>query len=120
MSLTVLYAEDHDAVRMAVKETLEREGWLVEACADGLKAKALLKGAAGYALLIFDDHLPGVCGIELTRCARLLAHRRNTPIVVVSASEVEAEARRAGADVFLRKPQDVGLIVGTVRGLLER
>jgi two-component system chemotaxis response regulator CheY len=120
MPLTILYAEDHDAVRMALKETLERAGWRVEACADGLKAKALLEGGASFDLLIFANRLSGVGGLELTRRARALAHRRSTPVVIVSASEVEAEARRAGADVFLRKPQDVGLIVGTVRGLVER
>jgi CheY-like chemotaxis protein len=120
MPLTILYAEDHDAVRLAVQETLEREGWRVETCADGLSALERLEGGENYALLIFDNILPVVSGLELTRRARSLTHRRSTPVVVVSASEIETEARRAGADVFLRKPQDVGLIVGTVRGLVER
>jgi CheY-like chemotaxis protein len=30
MPLTILYAEDHAAGRLALKETLEREGWRVE------------------------------------------------------------------------------------------
>lgn len=120
MSLTILYAEDHAAVRLALKETLEREGWQVEVCADGDSALTRLEGGENYALLIFDNELPGVGGIDLTRRARALAHRRSTPVVIVSASEVGAEALAAGADVFLRKPQQVGLLVETVRELVGR
>jgi len=120
MPLTILYAEDHAAIRLAVKETLEQEGWRVEACADGATALAKLEGGESYAFLIFDDVLPVVSGLELARRARSLAHRRSTPVAVVSASEVRAEALAAGADVFLRKPQDVGLLVGTVKSLIGR
>ena len=120
MPLTILYAEDHATVRLAVQETLEREGWHVEACTNGLIALSRLEGEASYALLIFDNDLPGVDGIELTRRARSLPHRQGTPVVLFSAGEVEAEARRAGADAFLRKPQDLGRLVGTVKELVER
>ncbi|HST50662.1 MAG TPA: response regulator [Pyrinomonadaceae bacterium] len=120
MALTILYAEDHGAIRLAVKETLEQEGWRVEACADGAAALAKLEGAESYAFLIFDNILPGISGLELVRRARSLAHRRTTPVAIVSASEVRAEALAAGADVFLRKPQDVGLLVGTVKSLIGR
>lgn len=120
MALTILYAEDHAAVRLAVKETLERAGWRVEACADGVTALAKLESAESYALLLFDNFLPGVCGPALTNRARTLKHRRRTPVVILSASEMRAEALSAGADAFLRKPQDVGLLVGVVRSLVVR
>jgi CheY-like chemotaxis protein len=120
MSLTILYAEDHETVRLAFKETLERAGWRVETCDDGLTALAKLESVASYVLFIFDTSLPSVSGLELARRAHSLVHRRGTPVVIVSASEVKAEAFTAGADVFLKKPQDVGLLVGTVKSLVER
>lgn len=120
MSLTILYAEDHTVVRLVVKETLELEGWRVEACADGITALARLEGDESYALLVFDNDLPGVDGIELTRRARSLTHRRCTPVVMVSASEVRTEALAAGADVFLRKPQQMGMLVETIKELIRR
>jgi CheY-like chemotaxis protein len=120
MPLTILYVEDHATVRLALKETLEREGWQVEAWADGISALARLESGESYVLLVFDNDLPGVDGIELTRRARSLSHRRNTPVVIVSASEVRVEAQEAGADVFLMKPQDLGLLVGTVKELVKR
>lgn len=120
MPLTILYAEDHAVVRLALKETLERAGWRVETCADGTSALARLESGESYALLVFDNELPSVDGTELARRARSLPHRRSTPVVIVSASEVRAEALAAGANVFLRKPQDVGLLVETVKELIER
>jgi CheY-like chemotaxis protein len=116
---TILYAEDHEPLRSALKETLELEGWRGAACADGLTALAELEGAARYDLLLFDKELPGADGLELTRRARGLAHRRDTPVVIMSASEAGAEARRAGADAFLlRKPEGIREIVETVARLL--
>jgi CheY-like chemotaxis protein len=120
MSLTILYAEDFKAIADAVRDTLDMEGWRVEVCADGLAALSRIEGSGHYDLLMFDNELPRVSGLELVRRARQMPHRAWTPIIVVSASEVGAEARRAGADVFLRKPQDMGLLIGTVRGLIER
>jgi DNA-binding response OmpR family regulator len=120
MALTILYAEDHCVVADAVKDTLEMEGWRVTMCFDGAVAFTKLASGTSYSLLIFDNHLPNINGLELVRYARRLPHRERTPIVMLSASEGAAEAREAGADVFLKKPQDVGLIVETVRGLLSR
>jgi CheY-like chemotaxis protein len=116
---TILYAEDHATIRSALKETLELEGWSVDDCADGLAALAKLEGEARYDLLLFDNDLPGVDGLELARRARVLAHRRATPVVITSASEVGAEARRVGADAFLRKPDDMRDVARTLARLLK-
>jgi CheY-like chemotaxis protein len=117
---TILYAEDHATVRLAVRDRLEMAGWTVEACADGRVALAALLSEARYDLLLFDNDLPGLSGLELTERARTLAHRRETPVVVISASECALEARRAGADLFLRKPDDIGRIAELIARLFER
>jgi CheY-like chemotaxis protein len=110
--------EDNRQLAGAVKETLEEEGWTVESCADGVDALHQLAGETQYELLLFDNELPGASGIELVRRARGLAHRRETPIIMFSASDCEANARRAGVDAFLRKPQDIARLVETVARLL--
>ncbi len=114
----ILLVEDHKVVAQAVKETLELEGWRVSLCYDGAVAVGRLASDASYSLLMFDNHLPNVNGLELTRYARKLEHRKRTPIIMMSASECRMEARLAGASAFLRKPQDVGMIVETVKRLL--
>jgi two-component system, chemotaxis family, chemotaxis protein CheY len=118
--VTILHVEDHQTVADAVKDTLESEGWVVEACDDGAAALAKLEGGAHYDLLILDNELPGMSGIELIRQTKALAHRQRTPIIMLSASDVETEARRAGASAFLKKPQGVATLAETTARLLAR
>jgi CheY-like chemotaxis protein len=61
--------------------------------------------------------LPGASGIEIARCARSLPRYRATPIIMLSATDCRADARRAGADLFLRKPEDIAGLVDAVRRL---
>jgi CheY-like chemotaxis protein len=102
-----------------VKETLESQGWQVEMCGDGNVALEKISGDDAFDLLLVDYDLPGVNGLEIIRRARELDHRCDTPMIVLAASPVEAAAREAGADVFLRKPQDVTSLVETINRFLE-
>jgi CheY-like chemotaxis protein len=117
-TVSILYAEDAPAVADAVKETLEAEGWRVEACARGDEALSRLQCGARFDVLIFDFRLPGLDGVELARRARALPRRSRTPIIMFTACEVEREARRAGIDAFLRKPRGVFRLAETVTRLL--
>ena len=110
--------EDNQIVAGAVEETLEEKGSAVETCADGISALEKISGEADYDLFVFDYELPGVNGIELVQKARHLAHRSSTPIVMLSATPVEAAAREAGVDVFLNKPQGIGSLIETIMPLL--
>ena len=116
---TILHVEDDRTVSEAVKDTLEAEGWAVETCADGSEALRRLAGDARFDLLIFDHELPGLSGLELVAWARRLPGRRGVPIIMLSASDVGAEARRAGVDAYLRKPEDIGRLAETVSALLS-
>ena len=118
--LTILHAEDNSLVAGAVRDALEHEGWRVTLCADGDAAMREIEGAGRYDLLLLDTELPGVGGFELIRRARALPHRRETPIIMLSATDCGAEAYRAGVSVFLRKPEGVGELVSTVARLLHQ
>jgi two-component system chemotaxis response regulator CheY len=117
---TILYAEDNNLVAEAVSDLLEGEGWRVELCLDGNSAMNCIAGGFAYDLLLLDNDLPGVSGIEIMRHARSLPAYRSTPIVMLSAGEHERDARRAGADEFLRKPDGVSRLVEVVCLLLAR
>jgi len=119
-TVKILCVEDHQVVADALKETLEELGWTVELCADGAEAMSKIESKARYHLLILDNQLPGKDGLELARRARQLPHRRRTPIIMLSASDVEQDALRAGVNAFLRKPQDIGRLTATVTRLLTK
>ncbi len=116
--ITILYVEDNKALSSAMKNTLESEGWSVETCEDGTAALSVTESSDHYDLLLFDNDLPGVSGMELVRRARQLQHRRHTPIVMFSATDCATESRRAGADAFLRKPEDILVITEVIARLL--
>jgi CheY-like chemotaxis protein len=117
-AVTILHVEDDRQVAEVLRDTLEDEGWRVETCLDGATALRRLAGDAPYDLLLFDQGLPGVSGLELVRAARRLPHRRRTPIVMLSAHDIEAEAWRAGVDAFLRKPDDMRSVATMISRLL--
>ena len=101
-----------------VRELLEAEGWRVCVCPRGDDALRRLQGGEPFDLLIFDHMLPGLDGVELTRRARGLRSHSRTPVIMLTASEVEREARGAGVDVFLRKPEGVACITEAAARLL--
>lgn len=120
-AVSILHVEDEATVAESVQMTLGDEGWSVETCRDGAEALERLESGARYDVLIFDNKLPGLDGVELIRRTRALAHRQQTPIVMLSGNDdVEAQAKRAGANMFLRKPADMPLIAEKVAGLLAR
>jgi CheY-like chemotaxis protein len=119
-TVVVLHVEDRAEVAEAVRMKLEDEGWSVETCIDGASALEKLESGERFDVLIFDFKLPDANGIGLIKHTRKLAHRQQTPIIMFSGDEVELEARRAGANYFLRKPGDLDSIPETVARLLAR
>jgi CheY-like chemotaxis protein len=117
----ILHVEDDALVVAAVKERLNEEGWRVVTYADGVEALREIEGEAHYDLLIIDNHLPGANGVELVSRARALPHRRQVPIIMLSAAgDVEREARGAGVSAFLRKPEDMHVLAEAIARLLAR
>jgi CheY-like chemotaxis protein len=117
---TILHIEDSKIVADTVREALEMEGFNVITCVNGAAALRMLEGKEHYDLLLLDNDLPHVSGVELIRRARQLPHRKRTPIIMLSAGDVETEAWRAGADAFLKKPDDIGRLTGMVKRLLSK
>jgi two-component system chemotaxis response regulator CheY len=119
MNLTILHVEDSRIIADAVRDLLEPQGWCVEPCADGYAVFNRLVGVVRYDLLILDNGLPNISGLELARYARQLPRYRKTPIIMFSADDLRDEAQSAGINLFLRKPDEVDKLVEAVRRLTE-
>jgi CheY-like chemotaxis protein len=117
-AVSILHVEDGPEVSDAVRELLEAEGWQVRVCPRGDEALRELQRGGNFDLLIFDHMLPGMNGVELTRRARGLRGHKRTPVIMLTSSEVEREARVAGVDIFLRKPEGVASITEAAARLL--
>jgi two-component system phosphate regulon response regulator PhoB len=118
--IAILHVEDNEAVKKLVQDILTVEGMHVDSCVTGTTGLELLKRHTRYDLLIVDNELPGLSGLELVLRAKSIAHRRNTPIIMLSGDDIEKEAWRAGVKAFLRKPEDIEKISSTITRLLEQ
>ncbi|HXT63017.1 MAG TPA: response regulator [Pyrinomonadaceae bacterium] len=103
--LAVLHVEDNKLIARLVKDVLSSGGLRVEGCVSGAAAWKILKTDARYDVLIVDNNLPGLSGLELILRVRSIPHRRHLPIIMLSGDDVEKEAWRAGVDAYVHKTE---------------
>jgi two-component system chemotaxis response regulator CheY len=105
---TVLIVDDDPFIRKLVATTLEDvAGFELHEARDGLHALEVAD-AVEPALVFLDIDMPRLDGIEACRRMREQANGAGEATIVMltaaGASEHEADARAAGADLFLTKP----------------
>jgi DNA-binding NtrC family response regulator len=118
----LLVVDDEESICFSMREYFSQHGFKVDTARELDEAEGLIK-ATDYKVIIQDlrlglAHQPD--GIEIIK----LVHKSNpdTRIVVLTSygsAEVEAEARRAGADAFLRKPKPLSQVAQVIQGLIE-
>ena len=121
-SRTLLVVDDEESICFSMREYFSQHGFKVDTASEIEEAEGLIN-ATDYRVIIQDLRL-GMTrnpdGIEIIK----LVHKRNpeTRIIVLTSygsQEVEEEARRAGADAFLRKPKPLSQVAQVVQGLIE-
>ena len=115
----ILYVEQNQILLQTVRDVLEFAGWYVKPCSDEGYAVAYVESAEHFDVLLIDHDFRGFSGLKLTESARKQPHRRETPIVLISLEDISEEASRAGADAFLRKPNNLIELVDTIKRLLD-
>ncbi len=103
MKRTILVVDDEPAQRQLLGGSLSRD-YSVVVAADGREAMQLL-GHRSFDLVITDERMPDVSGIELIRWMRDKAPE--TPVIVLTAYgsvETAVEAVKLGAEEYLIKP----------------
>jgi len=118
--ISILHVEDNKAVARLIQDTLSVEDMHVDSCLSGTTALEIIRSDAPYDLIIVDNDLPGLGGLELVLHIRSIANRRNTPVIMLSGDDCEAAAWRAGVNDFLRKPSGVDQVASTIKRLLDQ
>ncbi len=120
-AVSVLVIDDSATFRDALREALEAAGYGVltaESGEEGLRVAARQRPGA----VIVDGVLPGVDGATVIRSIRLDAALRKVPCLLLTASEdrkAELGALDAGADAFVRKEEDVEVVIAKLDALLR-
>jgi DNA-binding NtrC family response regulator len=118
----LLVVDDEESICFSMREYFSQHGFQVDTAREMEEAEGLIK-ATEYKVIIQDLRLGQARrpdGLEIIK----FVHERNpdTRIVVLTSygsPEVEAEARSAGADAFLRKPKPLSQVAQVVQGLIE-
>ena len=117
--MKVLIIDDEPHIREMMRLTLETAGYEVGEAADGEEGLTVFGGGSGYDVVLLDQKMPGIDGLETLR--RLLARTPDARVVMVTAFasvELAVDAMRLGATNFLRKPMTPEALRGAVIGAL--
>jgi len=118
----LLVVDDEEAICFSMSEYFSLHGYKVDTAREMEEAEKLL-GASEYKVVIQDLRLSLMSqsdGLEMIQTIK--QHNPQTRIIILTAygtAEVEDEARRRGADAFLRKPKPLSQVAQVVQGLIE-
>lgn len=105
--MSILIVEDNPTNGLILKH-LVKKAYCGEIVVEAEPAKALqLCHLHDFALLLVDQKLPGMTGLQFFRTLRRLPRYQDVPAVMVTADtsrELREEALKAGVTEFLTKP----------------
>ena len=104
----VLLVEDNKSNQMLMEILLDEYGLEVVIANDGLEAIEAFKKET-FSIILMDENMPNMNGIEATIQIRKLEQGNKTPIVAVTANALSGERERfldAGMDDYVSKPID--------------
>lgn len=120
MNEKILLVEDEAAIRMAISDRLENEGYVVETAVDGEKGyQQALRNS--FDVIVLDVMLPKKSGFDV--CRDLRGAGLNVPILMLTArSQVvdKVVGLRMGADDYLTKPFEPAELIARIEALLRR
>lgn len=121
MSAKVLVIEDNPNNLRLITYALQHSGYQVIGAASGEEG---LKKARQeeYAFIIMDIQLPGMDGMETTRCIRQEETDKNIPIIALTSYTMRGDREKllaAGCNGYFEKPIDPLTIVEEIHHVLS-
>ncbi len=117
----VLVIDDSVTFAEALRASLEQNGYDVSVASGGEEGLRVAAAARPAAILV-DGVMPGMDGATVIRRIRLDAALRQTPCILLTASDergAELRALDAGADAFVRKDSDADVVLVRLAAVLR-
>jgi DNA-binding response OmpR family regulator len=115
----ILIIDDEEQIRETMRFALEAAGYSVETAVDGPSGLEAFGDGAGWDLVLLDQRMPGLEGLEvLQRVRERDATARVMMITAYASVELAVDAMKAGAEDFLRKPFTPDVLRGAVAAAL--
>ncbi|HLO79178.1 MAG TPA: response regulator [Magnetospirillum sp.] len=118
----ILIVEDSATQALKLQHVLESEGFRTVCAFSAEEALEELNRSLPN-LMIVDYHLPGIQGDEFCRQIHMDLTTRSIPILMLTADETQAtelHGLESGADDFVSKSEDVGILLLRVHNLLRK
>jgi len=109
----ILLAEDNKANQLFMGLLLSNLGLKYDIAPDGLAAVEMMAKDHHYTIILMDEHMPHMSGIEATRQILKMERARgsrHTPIIALTANALSGDKERflaAGMDDYISKPVNV-------------
>lgn len=120
---TVMVVDDLTANRVLLNKVLRGAGYAVIEAATGVDALNRLRAGVPVDLIVTDIEMPEMDGITFVRAIRGLDEAQSRiPVIAASGNADDSmrnEALAAGADRFMTKPFDLGLLRREIGGLIR-
>lgn len=116
----LLIIDDEKAIRGALRDILEYEGYSIEEASDGEQGLELVTNN-DYDVVLCDIRMPKIQGLDLLQRATEMG--KGAQFIMISAFgnvETAVEATKRGAFDFISKPPDLNRLLVTVRNAIER
>ncbi len=113
----ILVVDDDRAIRQALSELLEDEGYQVVGARHGQDALAILNAMPAPNLILLDLNMPVMDGFAFRAAQQADPDLQAIPVAVISAGERATSAARLNAAAFIPKPFDFDLLLQTVEDL---
>lgn len=117
----ILVADDDRAIRLALSDVLQKDGYHVEQAANGLQAMAICEQKMPD-LVLLDGRMPKMDGFSVCSKLRELREGSSTPVLIVTALEDEQSIERVfavGATDYIQKPVHFSVLRQRVARLLD-
>ncbi|MCW5784144.1 MAG: response regulator [Nitrospirales bacterium] len=118
----ILLVDDHEMARKAMKHFLEHHGYACEEAEHGAAALAKLEQGPSVDLIVSDNHMPVMIGMELLVQVKANPHFGSIPFILYSGNindEMYQRAIESGALAVLNKPYNFSDFVAMVKKAIQ-
>ena len=123
MKKRILLVDDHQLAREALKLLLESQGYVVEEAEDGESGLARIEEGQPFDLVISDNQMPVMTGIEMVQRLAQQSYLSTHPLILYSGNltpELEQQALDLGVSAVFSKPYNFSDLLDRINHVWEQ